>query len=433
MFANARIADLLVRRVAAAVRWGCVLLLAVVFAPMAWSQTEPSSAERTPPDAASAASASLDVARLIKQLDDDEYRVRQEATRKLARGGTKAVGPLAKVAAGENLESAFRAFAALKELGCSEDAATEEAAFSALESLAGASSATAQRAGKVLVGMRAASQDRAKDRLRELGAKIVDNGNGSDEFAGPVFVGGGGVFMARGVVFIGDPAGSAYAPGTSVEIGEKWTGKADDLRLLRRISNVRQIAFSGEQVTDEWLEQLKHAPGGEVQWVKLRHTKVTDEGLAHLAAMPSLVRLDVFYTPITDKSVDLLATFGSAQYVGLFGTKITAEGASKLATKLPNARIDRRGGALLGVGGSIGEQPCVINTVQPDSAAAKAGILEGDVIVSFDGKTVQNFTELTAAISEKIGGEKVEIELLRPNIDDARPTTKTVTVTLGEW
>jgi hypothetical protein len=40
---------------------------------------------------------------------------------------------------------------------------------------------------------------------------------------------------------------------------------------------------------------------------------------------------------------------------------------------------------------------------------------------------------LTAAISEKVGGEKIEIELLRAADDATEPKAFTVTVTLGEW
>lgn len=375
-----------------------------------------------------------DVARLIAELDHDEYRVRQEATRRLSRGGVSAIGPLAKAAAGENLEAAFRALAALKELGCAIDSDTEEAAFGAIESLAAGESKTAERAKSVLVGMRIANQHRAKERLRELGATVVDL-NDRDAYEGPVFIGAaGGVFMARGMV--AGPAGTTvYVPGT-IEIGEKFTGKADDLRLLRRIDDVRQIVFAGERITDEWLAQLKGVSATGVQRIELRRTKATDAGLAHLTGFTSAVSIVVKQTGISDASVDALAKFANAQFIHLYGTKVSAAGAARLATALPNAEIDRRGGALLGVRGTRGEQPCVVTSVQPDSAAAKAGIRDYDVVVSFDGKPIRDFVALTAAISEKTGGETVEMEILRPTDGEssesgAKPLK--FTVTLGAW
>jgi hypothetical protein len=384
-----------------------------------------------------AAMSAAEISKLIAELDHDEYRVRQDATKKLANGGVQAVAPLAKVAVGENLESAFRALTALKELGCALDPATEEAAFTAIESLSASGSMTAERARRVLVGMRAASQQRAKERLRELGADVVEN-DGSNAFAGggPIIIGGGGAVVGGRVVFLGGGESDYFFNGTSVVVGEKWTGKPEDLRLLRRIDNVAQIAFVGPKITDECLAQLKGLVSTTLQRIEVRKTKITDAGLANLAGFSSLVAIDLMHTPITDESIDMLSKLANAQQIRMYGTKISVEGAAKLSAALPNARIDRRRGAILGVRGTPGELPCVVNSVQPDSVAAKAGVLANDVIVAFDGKPIGDFTELTAAISEKMGGDKIQLDILRPaesGSADASPTKQTVTVTLGEW
>jgi radical SAM superfamily enzyme YgiQ (UPF0313 family) len=68
--------------------------------------------------------------------------------------------------------------------------------------------------------------------------------------------------------------------------------------------------------------------------------------------------------------------------------------------------------------------------------AHDAGEQLSPLILLGAGKPVQDFTELTAAISEKVGGEKVAIEILRPadpTSESATPTRATITVTLGEW
>lgn len=368
------------------------------------------------------------IARLIDQLDDDVYAVRQEATRKLANSGIAAIAPLSKAATGENLEAAFRAFAALKELGCAEDEATKDAAFNALESLAQANASTAGRAQTVLVSMRKASQTRAKERLQALGAVFKNDGEAGEQIA--VWGAGGGVIAAPGM-FILSPEGGRYVTGAIIEIGESFKGTATDLRLLRRLDNIGKLDITGERVTDEWIEQLPAA--GSLQWVLLRKTSVTDAGIAHLAKAPALAQLEIMYSPVTDKALDALANVGSIQSIRLIGTKVTTEGAARLAAALPNAIIDRRSGALLGVGGAKGQPTCLVTEVRPDSAAAKADIREEDTIIKFDGQAVQDFGELTAAISKKTGGEKVEIELLRPSVGDAAPKQMTVTVTLGSW
>ena len=40
-----------------------------------------------------------------------------------------------------------------------------------------------------------------------------------------------------------------------------------------------------------------------------------------------------------------------------------------------------------------------VNQVMPDSAAAKAGIKAGDIIISIDGKAIRSFGELRAKIA----------------------------------
>jgi len=54
-----------------------------------------------------------------------------------------------------------------------------------------------------------------------------------------------------------------------------------------------------------------------------------------------------------------------------------------------------------------------IEIVQPASAAEKAGIRSGDVLIEFDGKPVQNFDGLRSLILAKAPGDKVTIKLRR--------------------
>ncbi len=122
----------------------------------------------------------------------------------------------------------------------------------------------------------------------------------------------------------------------------------------------------------------------------------------------------------------------------LFGTGISDDGLNELATELANTTIDRRKGGLLGVGGDPnvrGGGGCLVSTVQPGSAAEKAGLQPGDIITKFEGKEVADFTSLTALISAKGGGETVELEFERhiqagEKIEKQRFTKK---ATLDRW
>jgi len=67
----------------------------------------------------------------------------------------------------------------------------------------------------------------------------------------------------------------------------------------------------------------------------------------------------------------------------------------------------------------------LINDVIDDSPAEEAGLEEGDVIVRFDRKLIEDIDALTSAMKEKEPGDEVTLEILR---DDVR---KDFTVTLG--
>ncbi|MCG9728543.1 DegQ family serine endoprotease [Shewanella sp. Isolate13] len=67
-----------------------------------------------------------------------------------------------------------------------------------------------------------------------------------------------------------------------------------------------------------------------------------------------------------------------------------------------------------------------INEVMPDSAAAKAGIKVGDIIVSVNGRSIKSFQELRAKVATMGAGTKVEFGLIRDG------DKETVTAILGE-
>ncbi|MBD2821995.1 Do family serine endopeptidase [Xenorhabdus sp. 42] len=59
------------------------------------------------------------------------------------------------------------------------------------------------------------------------------------------------------------------------------------------------------------------------------------------------------------------------------------------------------------------QQGAFVSEVIPKSAAAKAGIKSGDVLVSFDGKKIGSFAELRAKIGTTVPGKEIKIGLLR--------------------
>ncbi len=67
-----------------------------------------------------------------------------------------------------------------------------------------------------------------------------------------------------------------------------------------------------------------------------------------------------------------------------------------------------------------------INEVEPGSAAEKAGIQKGDVLVQIEGKDINNYTEFVTAIQTRKIGDKIKIVVLRDG------KKKKLNATLGE-
>lgn len=91
----------------------------------------------------------------------------------------------------------------------------------------------------------------------------------------------------------------------------------------------------------------------------------------------------------------------------------------KLEQILPDLKAGKTVGeprrAFLGIQANVESEVegVEIQVVQPASAAEKAGVKPGDVIVELDGKAVKNFEELRAIITSKAPGDKIKIKLKR--------------------
>ncbi|MET8001540.1 S1C family serine protease [Nonomuraea glycinis] len=89
------------------------------------------------------------------------------------------------------------------------------------------------------------------------------------------------------------------------------------------------------------------------------------------------------------------------------------------------AALGIKGNTIIGANG----QPTGIGVgvVQKNSAAARAGLRQGDVIIAIGGKRVSAMAELTESLTTYRPGDTVPVKVIRPN-----GKTDTITVTLGE-
>src|SRR5208282_3998145 len=71
-----------------------------------------------------------------------------------------------------------------------------------------------------------------------------------------------------------------------------------------------------------------------------------------------------------------------------------------------------------------GPEGALVAKVEPDSAAARAGLKAGDVILKFDGSPIADAGQLSVRVSGAAPGEKATLEVMR----EGKLTTITATL-----
>lgn len=336
----------------------------------------------------------------VAELGANEFLVRKAATEALVDAGAPAIDPLVAALGDASFEVVSRGVHILREFALSGEEPLEKAAEAALEKLTDANNPPlVSRANATLETLVEVREDRAITVLMSAGAQPIND-----------FVNQNGRFQQAVV---------------GLEFDSNWKGKPADLEQLSRLKTLQRLTFSGPKFDDRALELA----GGidSLAMVTIKRAKVTSAGMASLSRAQNLNMIAVLYVPIDDKAVDSLANANRLVSLRLYGTKISNEGAEKLAAKLPAAEIDFRRGAFLGVGGHAVPGGCAVSQVHGGSAASKAGVLVGDIIVSYNEKPVPDFDTLKELISEHDAGKTVEIELKRGGQVVKRE------LTLGEW
>ena len=112
------------------------------------------------------------------------------------------------------------------------------------------------------------------------------------------------------------------------------------------------------------------------------------------------------------------ATSGDAQNIGF---AIAIDNAKPVIDQLrkgggstsSGSSSQQSAGAFLGVSVSDGQTGALVQDVDPSSPAGRAGIQQGDEIVSLGGQSVQSADDLTSAMQSHKPGDKVTVTFLR--------------------
>ncbi len=165
----------------------------------------------------------------------------------------------------------------------------------------------------------------------------------------------------------------------------------------------------GQPRGDETVKSISHAILDPKSW------NGGDDGLKFLR------RIDDFRMPADGHRSGLIVIKGS---------KVSKQAIEDLQIALPSLLVQERGPAQLGVSPySIfgGPARLQIGDVKAGSAAERAGLRVGDLLLKFNGHAVPDFETLVERISEKEPGDKV------PVVYERNGTEATVIVELQGW
>jgi mono/diheme cytochrome c family protein len=107
---------------------------------------------------------------------------------------------------------------------------------------------------------------------------------------------------------------------------------------LKDVTSLLEVRLGTTRVTDAGLAALASLPYLEVLGLEL--TAVTDAGVGRLKGLTNLTSLNLYGTPVTDAALDHLSGLKHLRNLYLWQTKVTPEGVKKLQAALPGLNIN---------------------------------------------------------------------------------------------
>jgi hypothetical protein len=214
---------------------------------------------------------------------------------------------------------------------------------------------------------------------------------------------------------------------------------AESAMASDRLADVREAAaikalvdLGGRIVEPDPQVAILMGPKPPVQVVIGPEWKGGIEGLSHLADVRRAATISFHSAPIGVTALPRLRKLTQVRRIEFYSDspEISPEAVAFLPKRLPQATIEVRSGARLGISGlqsvAGGAQ---VQMVQAGSAAETAGLKPGDVITEISGVAVANFEALTQEIAKASAGDSVVLKVVRQGQGEPMD----VTVTFDRW
>lgn len=327
----------------------------------------------------------MDMDRWVSDLGHDQYLRREKANRKLIEIGAPAIKPLFTAMRSGDLEVIERAMGVITEIGLAQAPNEDGGAWDQLSSIASKGTGqTASRAELALSEIRSHRDMQARIALKAAGVFV-----GVDEFA----------------------ARSFNQHQLIVRIDEEWNGELETLQWLRWLYRIENARVKGKAVSPAVLSHVVKVP--DLKSIAIVDGAVDRATLESLQVLTRIDSLEFRYVDLKDEYGELIAALPLRISLELMGTGISADVVETMRESLSGLQIIYRQGGFLGVQCLDTDDVCEINKVVPGSAAQKAGLQPGDIIVQVGDVKVNRFRDLQQEINRHIPGDDLEVKLRR--------------------
>ena len=209
-----------------------------------------------------------------------------------------------------------------------------------------------------------------------------------------------------------------------------------DVREAIALAKIQELGgqYTRDMRTRVALVNVQGVSRSPLQVIIDSHWKGGTEGLEYLKDVRRMVTLSFHSMPLAPEQLGIVLELPQLRWVELYGEGYTLEKFSHLIpTAPPGLDFDVRRSALLGVRGDTNHRNALVADVESESAADKAGIRRGDLIVEMEGVRIRDFKHLTEQISQCEGGDSVSLTIARPVPDKAKREELPLTVKFDCW
>ena len=204
--------------------------------------------------------------------------------------------------------------------------------------------------------------------------------------------------------------------------------KDRDLALLGNLPGLRAIEFADREITPELLAEFSDSE--MLLSVTFSNCKLSAESLLQLRTIPTLGAIYFNDMQIDSSIFKSLEKLTNLNYLSLSICKFETSAYRRLELVKPNLQIAFTPQAFLGVRGPMNLsaiEGCEVSEVIPESGAAKAGLVVGDVIEQVNGQPIEKFEDLRLHIAQHRSGEALNVVVRR----DGKPVE--LKVVLGKY